>query len=94
MCPVTVTTGEITRSETSERARLLHVRDYDVTLDLTTGTDTFRSTSVIIFDCREHGASTYADLIAAGIAEISLNGARIDPAAWADGRSLGSRVMP
>jgi aminopeptidase N len=79
--------AEITRTETSERARLLRVRDYDVTLDLARGPDIFRSTSVITFDCRERGASTYADLIAAEVLEISLNGAPVDPAAdWAAGR--------
>jgi aminopeptidase N len=78
--------AEITRAETSERARLLRVRDYDVTLDLTGGPGTFRSTSVIRFDCAEPGASSYADLIAADVTEIRLNGAPVDVAAWADGR--------
>ncbi len=79
--------GEITRSETSERARLLHVDGYEVTLDLTGGPETFRSTSVITFDCRERGAASYADLIAGQVVEISLNGTALDPAiAWADGR--------
>jgi hypothetical protein len=31
---------------------------------LTGGPETFRSTSVITFDCTERGASSYADLIA------------------------------
>ena len=78
--------AEITRAETSERARLLRVRDYDVTLDLTGGPDTFGSTCVIRFDCTEPGAASYADLIAADVAEISLNGTQLDPAGWADGR--------
>ena len=78
--------AEITRAETSERARLLRVRDYDVTLDLTGGPDTFGSTCVIRFDCTEPGATSYADLIAADVAEISLNGTPLDPAGWADGR--------
>ena len=38
--------AEITRTETSERARLLRVREYDVTLDLSGGADTFGSTCV------------------------------------------------
>jgi aminopeptidase N len=73
-------TGEITRSETSERARLLHVHGYEVTLDLTGGPETFRSTSVITFDCRERGTASYADLIADSVVEISLNGIPLDPA--------------
>ena len=78
--------AEITRAETSKRARLLRVRDYDVTLDLTGGPDAFGSTCVIRFDCTEPGAASYADLIAADVAEISLNGTQLDPAGWADGR--------
>jgi aminopeptidase N len=79
--------AEITRSETSERARLLRVDGYDVALDLTAAGDTFTSTTVIVFACRERGASSYADLIAAEVTEISLNGTAIDPAAaYANGR--------
>jgi aminopeptidase N len=81
-------TGEITRSETSERARLLDVRSCEVTLDLTGGPETFRSTSVITFDCRERGAASYADMIAAEVVEISLNGALLDPAVTYDGSRI------
>jgi aminopeptidase N len=82
-----VQAAEITRAETSERARLLRVHGYDVELDLTGGPDTFRSTSVISFDCAEPGASSYADLLAETVHEIILNGAPVDPAtACADGR--------
>jgi aminopeptidase N len=79
--------AEITRAETSERARLLTVDTYDVTLDLTQGTEVFGSTSVIRFECAEPGADSYVDLIAESVREITLNGAPIDPAeSWASGR--------
>src|ERR1700729_2341735 len=79
--------AEITRDETAERARLLRVRSYDIELDLTGGPGTFRSTSVISFDCAEPGAASYADLIAETGHEITLNGAALDPAtAWQAGR--------
>ncbi len=79
--------AEITRHETSHRADLLTVRSYSVELDLTCGEKIFRSTSVISFDCAEPGAATYADLVAEGIHEITLNGDRVDPeTAYADGR--------
>jgi aminopeptidase N len=79
--------AEITRAECSERARLLRVHGYDVELDLTGAGETFRSTSVISFDCTEPGASSHADLLAKTVHEISLNGAPVDPAsAYADGR--------
>ena len=80
-------TAEITRAETAERARLLHVESYDVALDLTRGGQSFGSTSAVIFGCAEPGAASYADLIAETVHEITLNGAPIDPAAaYADGR--------
>src|SRR3984957_1260527 len=79
--------AEITRTETSERARLLRVLSYDVELDLAASPETFRSQSVITFECAEPGADSYADLVAQTVHEITLNGAAIDPAtACADGR--------
>jgi aminopeptidase N len=82
-----MSTAEITRHESAERARLLRVDSYDVHLDLTRGDKLFRSTSVVTFDCAEPGAGSYADLVAAEVIEISLNGTQVDPAAaCADGR--------
>ena len=79
--------AEITRAETGERARLLTVEAYAVTLDLTVGSEVFGSTSVIRFSCTEPGAASYVDLVAETVHDITLNGAPIDPAtAWADGR--------
>ena len=79
--------AEITRTESAERARLLRVDTYHVSLDLTRDERTFGSTSVIRFSCAEPGAETYADLIADAVHEITLNGRSIDPAvAYRDGR--------
>ena len=72
---------EITRDETTQRAALLGVSSYDVELDLTGGPETFRSTSVITFDCVRPGAASYADLVAGRVHEITLNGSPLDPAA-------------
>jgi hypothetical protein len=77
--------AEITRAETSERARLLRVDSYSVTLDLTRGSEVFGSRSVISFSCADPGAASHADLVAHTVHEISLNGTRIDPAS-ASGR--------
>ena len=66
--------AEITKDETSERARLLRVNSYDVKLDLTGGPEAFRSVSVIKFDSIRPGAASYADLIAETVHEITLNG--------------------
>jgi aminopeptidase N len=82
-------TAEITRDETSDRARLLRVVSYDVDLDLTRGGEVFGSRSLIRFDCAEAGAATYVDLIAEAVHDVVLNGTRVDPAtAYADGRIL------
>jgi len=79
--------ADITRAQTSERARLLNVDSYTVTLDLTRGSEVFGSTSVIRFSCAEPGAASYVDLVAEAVHEITLNGAPIEPtSAWADGR--------
>ena len=79
--------AEITRTESAERARLLRVDTYHVSLDLTRGEQSFRSTSVIRFSAASPGAATYADLVAEEVHEITLNGRAIDPAAaYADGR--------
>ena len=78
---------EITRAETRERARLLLVRSYDVDFDFTRGPRIFGSASLIRFDCHEPGSTTHADLIAASVHSITLNGVPLDPAtAWANGR--------
>jgi aminopeptidase N len=80
-------TAEITRVETCERARLLRVDSYDIALDLTGGGKTFGSTAVIRFECTEPGASSYVDLVAEAVHEITLNGSALDPAAaYRDGR--------
>jgi aminopeptidase N len=76
--------AEITLAETAERARLLSVDSYDVSLDLTGG-DVFGSTSVVRFGCAEPGASSYADLIAENVRQITLNAADLDPAAVCSG---------
>ncbi len=78
---------EITRADCDERARLLRVGSYDITVDLTRGEQAFRSTSVIAFGCAEPGRASYADLIAGEVLEITLNGVPVDPAqACHDGR--------
>jgi aminopeptidase N len=81
--------AEITRAETADRARLLRVDSYEVTLDLARGPEVFGSRSMIRFGCTRPGAdtATYADLVAEKVHEITLNGNPIDPAtACADGR--------
>ncbi|WP_235608947.1 aminopeptidase N, partial [Frankia casuarinae] len=76
------------RDEARERARLLNVASYDVELDLTTGHETFRTSTAVIFTCVEPGASTFIELAAAKVDEVVLNGAPLDPAAVFDGERI------
>jgi len=77
--------AEITQAECGQRARLLRVQSYDVTLDLT-WPQTFGSVSVIRFDCAEPGAASHADLVAQAVTDISLNGLHLALAAWSGDR--------
>ncbi|GAA5029848.1 aminopeptidase N [Microbacterium fluvii] len=76
----------LTRIEAQERRAIVSTDSYEVTLDLTTGPETFRSRTVVRFTATE-GASTFIDLIARTVHEITLNGRAVDPsAAFADSR--------
>jgi aminopeptidase N len=81
----------LTRDEAAARATLLAVTSYTVDLDLTSAPrsdeSTFVSVTTLEFACREPGASTFADLVAPTVREITLNGRSLDPAtAYADSR--------
>jgi aminopeptidase N len=76
----------LTREEARERAALVSVDSYDVTLDLTTGSTTFASTTVVRFSATE-GAATFVDLIAPTVRSVTLNGRELDPTqVFADSR--------
>jgi aminopeptidase N len=79
----------ITRAEARERSALIHVNSYEVVLDLTTDQDTFSSVTIVDFDCREQGASTWIDLIADQVNAVSLNGRELDVSSVVD----GTRIM-
>jgi aminopeptidase N len=76
----------LTRVEAQERKSLVSVVSYDVHLDLTTGPETFRSTTTVVFDATP-GASTFIDAITATVHAITLNGSPVDVAA-ADGTRI------
>ena len=57
----------LTQVEAAERARLLDVAGYDITLDLTDGHGTFRSTTVVTFRCAEPGAETFIEAAAVSV---------------------------
>ena len=79
-------TDNITRAEAQARSALISVDSYEVDLDLTSTGETFRSTTTVRFTCREAGASTWIDLIAARVNSVVLNGVELGPDAFADDR--------
>jgi len=70
-------TSNLTRDEAATRSALIKVASYHVDLDLTTGEETFVSTTVVRFDCTEPGSSTFVDLSSPAVREITLNGAPV-----------------
>ncbi len=67
----------LTRAEARARAEVVAVDGYLVDLDLTTGPETFTSTTVVRFSARA-GASTFVDLIAPRVHDVVLNGRALD----------------
>lgn len=76
----------LTRIEAQERKSLVETVSYDVQLDLTTGSETFRSTTTVVFTATP-GASTFIDALTAKVHAITLNGASIDVS-----RADGARI--
>jgi len=74
----------LTRVEAQERKSLVSVDHYDVTLDLTTGPEIFRSTTVVTFDATP-GSSTFIDALTRTVHSVTLNAAELDVAAVNDG---------
>jgi aminopeptidase N len=83
----------LSRDEARERAALLSVDGYEVSLDLRSavgdgpaeGPRTFRSVTTLRFRCAEPGATSFADLIAPAVTSVSLNGRDLDPGEVFDG---------
>ncbi len=69
----------LTRAEATDRAAVVRVQSYDVTLDLTTAADTFASTTLVRFTATP-GAETFIDLIAPTVHTVELNGRPLDVA--------------
>ncbi|MGW0944100.1 aminopeptidase N [Streptomyces sp. NPDC002623] len=84
----------LSRDEARERAALLSVDGYDVSLDIRSavgeeaGERTFRSVTTLRFRCNEPGASSFADLIAPSVTAVSLNGRDLDPGEVFDGARI------
>ncbi|ONI85641.1 aminopeptidase N [Saccharothrix sp. ALI-22-I] len=73
----------LTRDQAQQRAALLEVDSYRIELDLTDGggkpgSDTFRSTTTVVFRSRTPGASSWVDIVAANVHRAVLNGHELD----------------
>ena len=69
--------SNLTRDEAMTRSALITVSSYQVDLDLTGDDSTFRSVSVVRFGCAAPGSSTFIDLSAPAVREITLNDAPV-----------------
>ena len=85
--------ANLTRIEAEERKSIIAAPiHYTVKLDLTRGAKDFGSETTITFDAKP-GESSFLDLIANEVSEITLNGETLDPAeAYVDSRIELARV--
>ncbi|MCU1552226.1 MAG: aminopeptidase [Glaciihabitans sp.] len=74
----------LTRVEAQERKAIVDVASYVVALDLTTGDETFASTTTVTFSAKA-GASTFIDAFTRTVHSVTLNGQSLDPAVVSDG---------
>ena len=77
----------LSRAEAQERARTVSNLSYELSLDLTTGEDTFRSETRATFFTPLTGLNTFVDLDAAAVRSISFNGRSLDPSTYDADRS-------
>ncbi|MCX5269203.1 aminopeptidase N [Streptomyces sp. NBC_00199] len=75
----------LTRDEAQNRAKLLDVLRYTIELDLTTGDETFESSTVIRFAARTHG-DTFVEIRPAALHSVTLDGEPVDPETLDDNR--------
>ncbi|MER7953350.1 aminopeptidase N [Streptomyces sp. NPDC096030] len=75
----------LTRDEAQTRAQLLDVQHYTVDLDLTTGDETFESTTLIRFTARTAG-ETFVELKPVTLHSLQLDGEPLDPASLDENR--------
>jgi aminopeptidase N len=74
-----IVASNLTRNEARDRAQLLEIESYRIELDLTGGKTTFRSETTVAFRAASPGASSFIDLTAPGVPDITLNGSPVSP---------------
>jgi aminopeptidase N len=75
-----VSDENLTRVEAIERANNITVDSYDVTIDVTTGPEIFRTSTTVVFSATP-GYSTFIDAITTSVHSVTLNGVELDPSA-------------
>jgi len=73
----------LTRLEAQERKAILSVDSYVIDLDLTTGPETFRSTTTVTFTAQD-ATTTFLDAVTAQVHSITVNGVDVDPSVASD----------
>ena len=82
-----MTSTNLTRDEARERAELLEVDHYDISLDLTGDDETFRSVTTVRLNARR-GGTTFLDLRDADIRSVTVDGADATEAACGGAKEL------
>lgn len=79
--------NNLSRAEATDRSAHLRIHNYEVTLDVTTGDNTFYSKSKVTFACSKPGYSTFIDAVGKRLISANLNGKSIDSSEFT-GQSL------
>ena len=87
-----MTSDNLTRDEAATRSALITVASYQVDLDLTGSDATFGSVSVVRFGCAAPGSSTFINLTAPAVREITLNDAPVSLDAFDGNRITLTRL--
>jgi aminopeptidase N len=74
----------LSRAEAQARKALIEVSSYEIVLDLTTGAETFGSSTTVRFSAKA-GASTFIDARTRTVHSVTLNGVALDVASVNDG---------
>lgn len=74
----------LTRVEAQERASVIAVESYDISIDLTRGAEVFRTVSTVHFTATE-GTDSFIDAITRTVHSVNLNGVELDVAEVSDG---------
>jgi aminopeptidase N len=79
--------NNLSRAEAADRSAHLKIHHYDVTLNVTTGEETFYSKSKVTFACSKPGYSTFIDAVGKRLISATLNGKSIESSEFT-GQSL------